>query len=90
MIDEPDPTEQAGGPGPYPHPFPPHSAPPPPLHVHPGMPSTSVPETNGRPDYSQMTPLYGPMDVTTNDDQFGLWQSMTFPTPYAFPPSSMR
>ncbi|KAI9679862.1 MAG: hypothetical protein M1817_004876 [Caeruleum heppii] len=90
MVDESDPTEHAGGPGPYPHPFPSQAAQHPPPRLHPDMPSPAPPEGTAGPNYGQMAQMYGPMDVTTNDDQFGLWQSMTFPTQYSFPPSSMR
>ncbi|KAI9806324.1 MAG: hypothetical protein M1825_006439 [Sarcosagium campestre] len=93
--DDPEATEQLAGPGPFPEQYsqhvssdvPPHAADP--LHNAQNMPM-SQPSSAGGPNFSPTGELYGPPEMRADDDPFGLWQSMTFPTQFSFPPSSMR
>ncbi|KAI9814139.1 MAG: hypothetical protein M1832_005950 [Thelocarpon impressellum] len=102
---DPTENDPSAGPGPYPQPFAPHHYTPR-VPQHPGVSAGQAqpqaeaqltqageggPAGQGQAqNFANVGELYGQPDLGTNDDQFGLWQSMTFPTPFSFPPSSMR
>ncbi|KAI9753123.1 MAG: hypothetical protein M4579_005337 [Chaenotheca gracillima] len=101
MIDDQDQSDHSTGPGPYPQGYPPppgapHGVTPhshPVEHQHQHHPQNhSVPTSadGGGHAYGAVNDLFGNSEARPDEDPFGLWQSMTFPTQFSFPPSSMR
>ncbi|KAI9794555.1 MAG: hypothetical protein M1816_004442 [Peltula sp. TS41687] len=94
IVDDPYPSEQTAGLGTHRHLFPskpilpglvPPSGPRSDQHRAPGTAHPS-----GGPPFTSPGESGGPVHVRHDEDPFGLWQSMTFPAPLSFPPSSIR